>query len=159
PPANPGRPRAPHPPRLPAAPPADGDPGALLLAAATQFQGGGYAAALAQLELLLRRNPAHFEALCLAARALASLVQPARAAARCREAMRVDPLAIAPYRLLASVSEERGDMEGAKESLKKVVYLSPDFAPAYVDLGALYEREGDLDRARRMRVAALGLLR
>jgi predicted O-linked N-acetylglucosamine transferase (SPINDLY family) len=35
----------------------------------------------------------------------------------------------------------------AVEALEKVVALSPDFIPAYINLGGLYERAGDSDRA------------
>ena len=49
--------------------------------------------------------------------------------------------------------------EEAKRLLKNVIYLSPASAAAYVELGALYARDGERDRARTMWVTALELLR
>jgi len=39
-----------------------------------------------------------------------------------------------------------------------VLYVQPDCVAAYVELGALYEREGDALRAQKMRASALALL-
>jgi chemotaxis protein methyltransferase CheR len=60
--------------------------------------------------------------------------------------------------LLAHIAEEQGNSEDAKALLKKVIYLAPSFAPAYLELGALYGKEGDTARAHKMRATAVRLL-
>ena len=47
----------------------------------------------------------------------------------------------------------------ARELLGKVIYLAPQTATAYLELGAIYASEGDDRRARKMRGTALDLLR
>jgi chemotaxis protein methyltransferase CheR len=71
----------------------------------------------------------------------------------------LDPLAPTAYQLLASIAEERGDRDEARELLRKVIYLAPDAATAYLELGALYASDGDAARAGQMRRAAVDLLR
>jgi chemotaxis protein methyltransferase CheR len=130
----------------------------LLQEAQTQFRNGAYSAAARKVELLLREEPQNYGALCLAAQAYANLGRHEEAAHRCRQAIAIDSFAPIPYSLLAHIAEEEGNSEEAKELLKKVIYLAPSFAPAYLDLGALYEKEGDTARAQKMRATALGLL-
>ena len=80
------------------------------------------------------------------------------AAEYCRRAIRIDPVAYEPYYLLSHIREECGDWEMAKELLTKVIFLSPQFAPAYLDLSTIYETEGRLDRAQKLRNTAQELL-
>lgn len=42
---------------------------------------------------------------------------------------------------------------------KKIIYLAPSSIAAYLELGAIYETEGDMARARKMRNTALALLK
>jgi chemotaxis protein methyltransferase CheR len=113
---------------------------------------------LTSLERLLAEEPRHAAALCLTARVYANLGSHERAAACCRRASEAEPLAVAPYAVLAAIAEEDGDLTTAKDCLKKILYLAPASIPAYVDLSALYEREGDFARARKLRGVALDLL-
>jgi len=122
------------------------------------FHNGVYGAAAERLEQLLRGEPQNYAALCLAAQACANLGRHDEAAQRCRQAIAVDSFAPIPYRLLAHIAEEQGDSEEAKNLLKKVIYLAPTYTPAYLELGALYEKEGDVARAQKMRATALELL-
>jgi hypothetical protein len=41
---------------------------------------------------------------------------------------------------------------------RKTIYLAPEFVPGYLELAAVYEREEDTARARKMRQTALDLL-
>jgi chemotaxis protein methyltransferase CheR len=102
------------------------------------------------------RSPA--PALYERARTLADVGRHAEAADTCRQAIADDPMAVGPYRLLAQIAEEQGEFGTARECLKKVIYLAPTLAAAYLDLAALYQRGGDGTRARRMRVAARAVL-
>jgi chemotaxis protein methyltransferase CheR len=92
------------------------------------------------------------------AQAYANLGQHAKAVLSCRRALDIDPFALSPYYLLAHVAEEQGDLSEAKNCWKKVLYLSPSSIAAYLELGALYEREHDAIRAQKMRATALEIL-
>jgi chemotaxis protein methyltransferase CheR len=126
--------------------------------AKTLFRQRSYAAAAEKLEHLLREEPQNHLALCLTAQAYANLGRLEEATHRCRQAIAIDAFAPLPYSLLAHIVDEQGDREEAKNLLKKVIYLAPSFAPAYLELGALYEKNGDVTRAQKMRITALELL-
>lgn len=119
---------------------------------------GAYSIALEKLEELLRHDASNFAALALAAQAYANLGQHEKAAAYCRQAIAMNSFAPAPYHLLAHIVEEQGQADEAKTLLKKVIYLAPAFVAAYLDLGALYQRAEDHNRARQMRKTARELL-
>lgn len=82
-----------------------------------------------------------------------------RAAKSCGEMLAKNPLAAEPHYLLALLAQEREDFAEAKELLKKAIYLDHSFIAAYLDLGDLYEREGDGMRAGKMRETARDLLK
>lgn len=92
------------------------------------------------------------------ARAAANAGKYEDAVRLCREAIAWDATDAAAYALWAHVEDEQGDAAAAKGLWKKVIYLAPSQPEAYVELGALYEREGDFRRARQMRESALALL-
>jgi chemotaxis protein methyltransferase CheR len=77
----------------------------------------------------------------------------------CQVALSRDSLAEKPYYLLAQIAEVQGDLSAAKNFLKKILYLSPGAVSAHLELGALYTRENDLLRARRMFKVALEQLK
>ncbi len=77
----------------------------------------------------------------------------------CRALIAGDPPRAEPHYLLALLAQEQGDYASAKTLLKKVIYLDASLIAAYLELSDLYEREGDSERAARMRRTALGLLR
>lgn len=76
----------------------------------------------------------------------------------CKRALAEDPTAANIYYLLAQLAEEEKETERAKELLRKVLYLDPEFVPAYIDLAALYLGENDSRRARKNRSAAIDCL-
>lgn len=133
------------------------DAEALLKAAEALLQRGSYVAAADTLRPLLGEKR-HFAAVVLAAQAYANGGDYEQAILYCREAQEMDAFAPEPYHLLAHVAEERGEIDEAKALLKKVIYLAPGSVAAYLDLDAIYEREGDSARAAKMRAAALGAL-
>ena len=77
----------------------------------------------------------------------------------CRKALVVNPLAAAPYFLLAQLAQIKGDFNLAKECLNKAIYLDSRFVAAYLELAALCERAEDMPRAQTLRRAALGIVR
>lgn len=92
------------------------------------------------------------------ARAYADMGRHDEAVKRCKEAIKTDPFSPGPYYLLAQIARESGNREEEMEMLKKVIYLSPSDVAAYLELGIIYENEGDGARALKMRTTALGLL-
>jgi chemotaxis protein methyltransferase CheR len=117
---------------------------------------GNNTVALSKLEPLLIAGD--YAAHCLAAQANANAGNYDQAAIHCRQATRLDPFAPFPFHILARIAEEQGDREEAKLLLKKVNYLAPALVLPYVELGAIYQHEGDFLRARKMRDTALELL-
>jgi len=93
------------------------------------------------------------------ARKLADLGHYDEATEECQHLIEDHPFASEAYELLASIAQEQGRADEAKQLLKKAVYLSPASPRLYIELGALYRSEGDLRRASRMEVTALDLLR
>lgn len=95
----------------------------------------------------------------LSARKYADSGQYDKAVAECRKALDIDNTAVRPYFILAHIAEMKGNNEEAKDLLKRIIYLSPVFTPAWLELGAIYERENAAERARKMRTTALDLLK
>jgi len=77
----------------------------------------------------------------------------------CRKALAVNPLAAAPYFLLAQLAQVKADFNQAKECLNKAIYLDSHFVAAYLELAALCERAEDISRAQTLRSSALGIVR
>jgi chemotaxis protein methyltransferase CheR len=76
----------------------------------------------------------------------------------CQLALVRDALAEKPYHLLAQIAEMQGNLPGAKEYLKKMLYVEPTSVVAHLDLAALYAKEQDRARASRMYMRAIELL-
>jgi len=76
----------------------------------------------------------------------------------CQEALNFDAEASGPYFLMAQIAEARTDYAEAKKAFKKAIYLDPGFVAAYLELGALYEKEKNNERAAKMRASALEIL-
>ncbi|TAN82325.1 MAG: hypothetical protein EPN14_04020 [Gallionella sp.] len=93
------------------------------------------------------------------ARAYADRGEYEQAEQICHKALAINPLATAPYFLLAQLAQLRGDFELARDYLNKVLYLDPHFVAAHMELAALCERAGDMLRAQALRRAALGIVR
>jgi tetratricopeptide (TPR) repeat protein len=107
----------------------------------------------------LHLDPGREQVLLLMTRDLANLGQHEEAINCCRKLTDEFPFSAAPYELLASIAQELGSDEEAKTHLKKALYLSPKSPRIYMELGALYHKEGDQVRAKKMRQSALELLR
>lgn len=69
--------------------------------------------------------------------------------------MRLDPEI---HLLLAAISQELGDAQAARASLRRAIYLAPDSASAHFLLGTILLREGERRRGRRCLENALRLL-
>ncbi|MCC2672941.1 MAG: methyltransferase, CheR-type [Armatimonadetes bacterium] len=145
---------------------AHGDPGsqepgepALPDTARALYARGEYGALIERLEPLVQRQPDDTAALYLLAQAYTNQGRQELAVSACRRASEQNPLAVGPYLVLAALADDQSEPEEAKRLLKKVIYLSPTCAAAYVQLAAHYTREGEPARASTMWAAAHGLLR
>ncbi len=114
--------------------------------------------AVKMLQLLLESQPRNLAALCLLAQVNANRGRLEEAEMFCQRAIEVAAFAPLPYQLLARIAAERGDNETAKTLLKKVTYLNPESVMGYLELSAIYEREGDATRASQMQRAAHDVL-
>lgn len=57
------------------------------------------------------------------------------------------PQLFVAYFNCASLQTQTGDVAGAEEALCAALAANPDFHPAYINLGGVLERKGELDRA------------
>ncbi len=67
----------------------------------------------------------------------------------CEKAIAVDRLNPHYYYLRAMILQERGEIEKAVESLKRAIYLDPDFVLAHFAMGNLTRRQGKFKEAER----------
>ena len=98
-------------------------------------------------------------ALCALAREHVDRGEYTLAARLCHEALIADPLAATPYFILAQLAQIKGDINQTRECLNKTLYLDHRCVPAYLELAALYERDGNMPHAHILRQTALGILR
>ncbi|MBF0161306.1 MAG: tetratricopeptide repeat protein [Magnetococcales bacterium] len=126
--------------------------------AQAQLEQGHYGAAIRLAESLREALPLSGELCLLLARCHANLGEQGKAEGYCREALRHRPFVAEPHFLLATLVQDRGDVEQAKDLLKKTLYLDHGHVAAYLHLATLYQEEGVLERARQMRLGALDVL-
>ncbi|HEY9887573.1 MAG TPA: CheR family methyltransferase, partial [Candidatus Obscuribacterales bacterium] len=152
---SPPAPPAPTPPE-PAAPP---DAIAIALAAAqASLVQKAYLSAIQEAEAICAAVPDHFEAQLILAKAHANRGNHDQAAKICQQALRLQPLSLELHYLAAQIAEERGDLDGAKEHLRRIIYLDAGEFKAYLDLASLYQRERRFDQVKKMEQLALKTL-
>lgn len=76
----------------------------------------------------------------------------------CRQILAANPLASAPYFLLAQLAQIKGEFQQAESLLDKTLYLDPLSVAANLELAALCERADKLGRARILRRTALDIV-
>lgn len=81
------------------------------------------------------------------------------AQAACAAASGIDPLNPWPYYVQAQLAQERGDATQARQLLERVIYLDPRLVAAYLELGGLFEQDGNREAMRRMLLNASRELR
>lgn len=123
------------------------------------FTRGHYLKAIDMADASLKSNPDDFHLLYLSGAAYANRGDTEKAKERLLAASKADPLAPEPYYLLALIAEQDGDHLKAKAVLNKILYLRSGFVAAYIELASIYESEGEVDRARRLRLTALAEVR
>lgn len=132
---------------------------ALLKEAQTLFQKEAYTEAIIKAEQAIALHTQNFDAYYLLAQAYANLGEHNKAIYYCQQALEIDSLSVRPYHLLAHIAEEKKDFEKAKLFFKTIIYLAPSFIPAYLELGSIYQREGNTARAKKMLTIAMELLK
>lgn len=126
--------------------------------AETYFMQGAYLQARNAAQSILAEKANDIEAAMIAANACANMGQHEDAERFCRQAADINPMRAEPYYLMAQLSQAHHDFARTRQLLNKVIYLSPGFAPAYLELASVYEREGSAAMARKMRSSALEIL-
>ena len=99
------------------------------------YEAGRYAGAMEKTEALLSHYPCDAAAMALVARIHANCGKLAEALQWCERAIGADKLRAGSYYLIATILLELGRTEAATVSLKRALYLDPNFIAAYVALG------------------------
>jgi chemotaxis protein methyltransferase CheR len=98
------------------------------------------------------------DAYALIARSYANLGKLSEAVQWCRKAVESDKLNPAYHYLQVTIFQEQGDEEAALQSLKRCLYIDPDFLLAHFTLGNILSRRGDREEARKPLQIAISLL-
>jgi tetratricopeptide (TPR) repeat protein len=108
---------------------------------------GNYAAALAEYDSALQKAPNDYEILKASVTAGLEMKQPAKAEARLRKVLAENPKQAGAWQLLGALefSQSRED-EGVK-ALEKAIEANPQWLLPYAELGAWFQKRGDLERA------------
>lgn len=77
-----------------------------------------------------------------------------RAREYCERAVSAAPMDPRIYYIQALMEQAQGNSLAARSLLRKVLYLEPDFIPAYLDLASIHQSEGDHARAEQAYRAA-----
>lgn len=99
------------------------------------------------------------DALCATARLCANQGKLVEAVEWCEKAIASDKLNPQIHYLLATIRQELGQPGAAEQSLKRALYLDPDFVLAHFSLGNLHQSQGRYRQAQRYFGNVLLLLR
>lgn len=133
-------------------------PSTLLAAAKSHYQEGRYAQAADVLLASIEAQPSE-PAFSLLAHSLANLGRLDDALSWCERWVAAGKLSPASHYLRAMVLLEQGAAEQASASLRKALYLQPDFVLAHFALGNIARGSGKSEESRRHFSNALQLLR
>ncbi|MCZ0901093.1 tetratricopeptide repeat protein, partial [Microcoleus sp. HI-ES] len=92
----------------------------------------------------------NFDAYFLIAQVQANAGNYSQAIEYCNRARKVEPGSVYTDYLQAQIAEEQGQLETAKNLLKRTIYMCPSFVSAYIELGNIYNKEGQVKRALKM---------
>ncbi len=106
----------------------------------------------------VRKDEEEFEALFDTAHSYANLGKLTEAASWCEKAIAANKLKPTAHYLLAIICQEMGESQKAIRSLRRALYLDPDFVLAHFALGNLCRFHGQPEEAERHFDIALGLL-
>lgn len=151
-------PQPPHSPPKASLPSLDDSLTAALQEAAAFLQQNDYTSAIRAAKQLYLTHPNCTAARQIAARAYANTGCYNQAKQLCQRVICDNPLSLDMHYLLAQIAEDENNLETAKEHLRKIIYLDPDFVKAYLDLASIYDRARQPEKAKTTREHALTLL-
>ncbi len=131
---------------------------AALQEAAAFLQQDDYTSAIRAAKRLYLTHPNCTAARQIAARAYANTGCYSQAKQLCQRVIQEHPFKLDMHYLLAQIAEDENNLEIAKEHLRKIIYLDPDFVKAYLDLASIYDRTRQPKKAKTTREHALTLL-
>jgi len=117
-----------------------------------------YAEAIRHSQHVCTQDTGNFEAYKILAKAHANIGAHQPAKDFCKRALSLQPLNLELHYLLAQIAEEEGDIDLAKEHLRRIIYIDAYEFRAYLDLASLYQRESRLDQVQKMERLALKTL-
>lgn len=120
---------------------------------------GKYERVIEQAQQLIPQQINNKELYYLLAQAYANRGNLVEAKNNCDRALQLDLMYIAPLFLLAQIAEEENNYSKTKELLKRIIYLEPLSVDAYLHLGAIYNNDKDLKRAKKMYQSAYDILK
>ncbi len=123
------------------------------------FAQGRYGEATGELLELISRDPHAVKALSLLAHAYANQGDLLEALKWCERAIGSDKFSPGLHYLRASILQEQGALDESIHSLKRALYLDPDFVLAHFAMGILNRRRGKAGEANRDFKNVLYLLR
>jgi chemotaxis protein methyltransferase CheR len=110
--------------------------------ASALYDAGCYREAVEKTENLLSQNPSDAEALALLARIYANWGKLGEALEWCERAITAEKLHAGYHYLMAAILQELGRTEDAVRSLKRTLYLDPEFILAHVGLATISKKSG-----------------
>ncbi|MEG4334277.1 CheR family methyltransferase [Microcoleus sp. AT9_A2] len=122
----------------------------LILEAKKLFKNQDYAEAINKAQEAIELQGPNFDAYFLIAQVQANSGNYSQAIEYCNRARKVDPGSVYTDYLQAQIAEEQGQLETAKNLLKRTIYMCPSFVSAYIELGNIYHKEGQIKRAIKM---------
>jgi chemotaxis protein methyltransferase CheR len=122
------------------------------------FEQGCFTEATEKIAELLSMKKDDTKAMALMARAYANQGHLSEAHEWCEKAIVADKLNPGCHYLLATILQERGQTEEAVASLKRTIYLEPDFVLAHFSLGNLTKQQSKLKESEKHFENALTLL-
>ncbi|MEG3919560.1 CheR family methyltransferase [Microcoleus sp. T3_A4] len=125
-------------------------PQMLILEAKKLFKNQDYAEAINKAQEAIDLQGHNFDAYFLIAQVQANAGNYSQAIEYCNRARKVEPGSVYTDYLQAQIAEEQGQLETAKNLLKRTIYMCPSFVSAYIELGNIYNKEGQVKRALKM---------
>jgi chemotaxis protein methyltransferase CheR len=130
----------------------------LIEEAKNSFQDQAYSEAINKAKQSIYIQHDNFDANYLLAQIYANLGKYSQAIEHCQRASKVDSMSVLPDYLHAQIAEEQGELEKAKKILKKIICFSPSFISAYLELGNIYNKQGQIKRAMKMYNSSCAIL-
>jgi chemotaxis protein methyltransferase CheR len=125
-------------------------PQMLISEAKKLFKNQYYAEAINKAQEAIDLQGHNFDAYFLIAQVQANAGNYSQAIEYCNRARKVEPGSVYTDYLQAQIAEEQGQLETAKNLLKRTIYMCPSFVSAYIELGNIYNKEGQVKRALKM---------